>query len=396
MTEKITRWIFGTAAVRVSGDTARFINVAVKSGITPLELHREADSVRLVIRASQFKKLHKLKIRTHTRVRLLEKHGGPFVLHRILRRPGLALGAGLGVALFIYLSGFYWGVSISGEAPYAKSEILEAAQHCGAYIGAPRGELDTALASYRVMRELPRLSWASLNTDGCFITLSVRSALEKEQGAQHDGAYDIVASRAGLVREITAESGTVLVEVGSAVGVGQVLVSGVTEIGDPWGEEPLRHLLSHARAEVIAETRHTFTASCPLRMESAREIVRGERRALYVLGVRIPLGLSGAPDADRTAYTREPLTLLGTELPVWTETLRAADLEPVTVEFSEAEAKSRALEKVRQLEAFYLGETGELLSEAVSYSVRDGVVYVSASCVCLENIAREVSLTDGQ
>ena len=68
----------------------------------------------------------------------------------------------------------------------------------------------------------------------------------------------------------------------------------------------------------------------------------------------------------------------------------------MTVEFSEAEAKSRALEKVRQLEAFYLGETGELLSEAVSYSVRDGVVYVSASCVCLENIAREVSLTDGQ
>ena len=29
-------------------------------------------------------------------------------------------------------------------------------------------------------------------------------------------------------------------------------------------------------------------------------------------------------------------------------------------------------------------------------SVRDGVVYASASCVCLENIAREVSLTDGQ
>ena len=70
MTEKLARWVFGTATARVSGDTARFLNIAVKSGVTPLELHREADGVRLVIRASQFKTLHTLTTRTHTRVRL--------------------------------------------------------------------------------------------------------------------------------------------------------------------------------------------------------------------------------------------------------------------------------------------------------------------------------------
>ena len=396
MTEKLARWVFGTATARVSGDTARFLNIAVKSGVTPLELHREADGVRLVIRASQFKKLHKIKLRTHTRVRLVNRRGGPFILRRLLCRPGLLLGTALGVALFIRLSGFYWGISISGEAPYAKSEILAAAQRCGAYIGAPRKALDTALASNRVLLELPRLSWASLNTDGCFITLNVRAALEKDAGAEHDGAYDIVASRAGLVREITAESGTVLVEVGSAVAEGQVLVSGVTEIGDPWGEEPLRHLLSHARAEVIAETRHTFTASCPLETVSVREKALGERRALYVLGVRIPLGLSGAPDAPLTAVSREPLTLLGTELPVWVETLRIVEPETVAVTFTEEEAKHRALEKVHELEDFYLGETGKLLSEEITYTVRGGVVYASAYCVCEENIAREVSLSEAR
>ncbi|MGN0478586.1 MAG: sporulation protein YqfD [Hominenteromicrobium sp.] len=396
MTEKITRWLFGTAKVRVSGDTARFINVAVKSGAGPLELCRDGADALLTIRARDFKKLHRIKIRTHTRVRLVKKSGGPFLLRRLLRRPGLVLGAALGAALFVYLSGFYWGVGISGEAPYSKSELLAAAERCGAYIGASKKELDTALASSRVMRELPRLSWASLNTEGCFITLNVRASLEKEQGASHEGAYDVVASRAGLVRKITAESGTVLVEVGSAVAEGQVLVSGVTEIGDPWGEEPLRHLLSHARAEVIAETRHTFTASCPLKTESVREIPRGERHALYVLGVRIPISLSGAPKADRTACSSETLTLLGTELPVRLETLRAVDLEPETVEFTEEEARRRALEEVRQLEEFCLGETGELLSEEIDYWVKDGVVYASAACVCLENIAQEVSLTDGQ
>ena len=119
----------------------------------------------------------------------------------------------------------------------------------------------------------------------------------------------------------------------------------------------------------MAETRHTFTASCPLIVESTREIDAGERKNLYLLGLRIPLSLSGAKDCEIAAYEREPLTLLGTELPVWTETLRCAELQPVTVEFTEEEARQRAYEKVRLLEENYLGETGILLSETVSYTL---------------------------
>ena len=33
--KKITHWVLGTATARVSGDTARFINIAVKTGLRP-------------------------------------------------------------------------------------------------------------------------------------------------------------------------------------------------------------------------------------------------------------------------------------------------------------------------------------------------------------------------
>ncbi|MFQ8639045.1 MAG: sporulation protein YqfD [Acutalibacteraceae bacterium] len=395
MTEKIARWAFGTATARVSGDTARFMNVAVKSGIVPLKIDRQGESLLLTVRAKQYRRLHAVKVRTHARVRLIGRRGWPFVLRRALRRPGLLLGAVLGIALYGWLSGFYWGVTVEGEAPYAESEILEAAEDCGAYVGASRAALDEALASSRLQLALPKISWASMNTDGCFITLSVRGAVERDPGADHSGAYDIVAKRAGLVRSVTAESGTVLAEVGSAVAEGEVLVSGITEIGDPYSEEPVRHLLSHARAKVMAETRHTFTASCPLTLESKRETDTGTRRALYVLGVRVPLGLSGAPDSEITAYSREPLTLLGTALPVWVETLRTAAYEPVTVALTEEQAQQRAYEKIRQMQEIYLGEEGVLLSETVTYSLKDGVVYVFSECVCEENIAEAVPISSG-
>ena len=145
----------------------------------------------------------------------------------------------------------------------------------------------------------------------------------------------------------------------------------------------------------MAETRHTFTASCPLTLESKRETDTGTRRALYVLGVRVPLGLSGAPDSEITAYSREPLTLLGTALPVWVETLRTAAYEPVTVALTEEQAQQRAYEKIRQMQEIYLGEEGVLLSETVTYSLKDGVVYAFSECVCEENIAEAVPISSG-
>lgn len=396
MMEKLTRWISGTATARISGDTARFINILVRSGIPPMEIKPDGDSMVITVRARQYKTLHAVKIRTHAGVKLLHKGGLPFAWRKAVRRPGMLIGAMLGITLAFWLSGFYWGVEIEGEMPVAQSELLAEAAACGFYIGAPRGEVDAVQAARDLLEQLPELSWASFNTDGCFVSLSVRAAEQRAEGTDHKGAYDIIASRTGVIRSIAAQSGTVLVKVGSAVEAGDVLVSGITVIGDEYDEErPIRHLLSHARAEVMAETQHTFTASCPLVSESVREMIMGERKALYILGLRIPLLFSGVQDTEVTAYERDTLTLLGVKLPVWTETLRCAEQMPVTVEFTEEEAKQRAYERVRQLEENYLGETGTLLSEIVTYKIKDGVVYAVAQCAVEENIAREVSIIDG-
>ena len=282
--KKITHWVLGTATARVSGDTARFMNIAVKTGLRPIRLQKDGKDVLFTLYAKDYKKLHKIKQRTHARVKLAEKSGFPFRFRRMLRRPGLLLGTALGVALMLFLSGFYWEMTISGEdIPYAESEILAAAKRVGVYIGAPRST-DTALASVALLEELPELSWASFNTEGCTVQLELRTSVTKAAGAEHDGTGDIVASRAGLIHSITAQNGTVLVKVGSACAAGQVLVSGITQVGDPYDPEynPVRYFYTRARAEILAETQRTFTASCPLSTETVRETDLGTQRARAV------------------------------------------------------------------------------------------------------------------
>lgn len=392
--KKITHWVLGTATARVSGDTARFINIAVKTGLRPIRLQKDGKDVLFTLYAKDYKKLHKIKQRTHARVKLAEKSGFPFRFRRMLRRPGLLLGTALGVALMLFLSGFYWEMTISGEdIPYAESEILAAAKRVGVYIGAPRST-DTALASVALLEELPELSWASFNTEGCTVQLELRTSVTKAEGAEHDGTGDIVASRAGLIHSITAQNGTVLVKVGSACAAGQVLVSGITQVGDPYDPEynPVRCFYTRARAEILAETQRTFTASCPLSTETVRETDLGTQRALYILGVRVPLSLSDAPKGQ-TAYTRTPFVLQGHTLPLWVETVRVYEEETVPVTFTEEEAQRRALENLHQLQKLALGEDGRVLTENITYQTKDGAVYVTSRCVCLENIAQEAPLT---
>ena len=96
--KKITHWVLGTATARVSGDTARFINIAVKTGLRPIRLQKDGKDVLFTLYAKDYKKLHKIKQRTHARVKLAEKSGFPFRFRRMLRRPGLLLGTALGVA----------------------------------------------------------------------------------------------------------------------------------------------------------------------------------------------------------------------------------------------------------------------------------------------------------
>lgn len=65
--------------------------------------------------------------------------------------------------------------------------------------------------------------------------------------------------------------------------------------------------------------------------------------------------------------------------------MRVYEEETVPVTFTEEEAQRRALENLHQLQKLALGEDGRVLTENITYQTKDGAVYVTSRCVCLEN-----------
>lgn len=391
--QRFTRWVLGTASARVSGDTARFLNVAVRSGIVPLTVRRDGEDLLLTVRPGQYRALRPVRRRTGAKMRLAGKGGLPFLLARLWRRPGLIAGAVLAAMLYHALSGTYWGVSVEGDAPYAVSEILAAAKEAGAYVGARRDALDAGWANHVLEERLPKLSWAAVNTEGCFITVRVRAAAAREPAGESGGVYHVRAKRGGLVRRIEAERGTVVTKTGTYAEEGALLVSAVRTLGDPWGEAPLFNLYTHAKARVYAETRHSFTGTCALEEPAVREEPVGTRRALSVFGVRIPLSFSGAPEAALSGYRQTPLVLLGRALPVVFEEQRLAREVPVTVRYTPDEARARALERAETLLENYLPADAEVLRREAEVRVENGMATATLHCTLLEDIAEEVEMT---
>ena len=262
MLEKVFHLLSGYAEFQVEGDGPRFFNITAKSRIGLWGYRRREGLPVARIKAREYKKLRGAYRRSWARPRLLKKRGAPFLLHRLEARKGLLLGALCGGALYWFLSGFLWGVSVTGTQLMPPSRVLEAAARQGLYQGCAQREMNPRGAALGILSELPELSWAGISTDGCFAEIAVKEGEPKPQPEEEAGWSNIVASREGKVVEIQAQSGRPEVKLGEAVERGQLLISGLyEEEQDPWAEpnpNPLQ-VTGPARGSVTAETWRTFT-----------------------------------------------------------------------------------------------------------------------------------------
>lgn len=392
MLEKLFHLLFGFARFRVIGDGARFFTACAKTRIGLWGYRRESGQAMACVRAREYRRLRRVCRRTGVRLRVVEKRGLPFWVQRLSRRKGLLAGAICGAALYIFLSGFTWGVTVSGTQRLPDSLILEAAGRCGIYVGSrlegqsPRG------ANAGIQTQVEGLSWVGVNTDGCFTHIQVSESSEKPQLADEKGWSNIVAAREGRVVEVQAESGRPEVALGDTVVKGQLLISGLyQEKQDPWAE-PLEHPLQvtgPARGSVVAETYREFTVQVSARKKEWADTGRRQSRyTLCLFGVRIPLGAPFGEAGEGVRCWREAFQAraLGTPLPLSLQREVRVCLEEQTRGLSEEEQKEQALLKLRQAQRAAIAPGGKVAQEELSYSFTEGVCVLQAKCRCLEEI----------
>lgn len=258
----------------------RFADGEIYGAVSPLDYYRTAETAR----------------KYGVKLRAKERRGAYFTLLKYRRRIGLYLGFVLFCAMLTVFQSQVQDISINGDVH--KAQVLNILEECGIGIGAPTSSLNISRAEQMLMLGIENCAWVDVSCVGFRVNVQVEKGIEKPE-IEDKQPRNIVASRpAQIVRQVVRD-GMSVVNNGSGVNTGDLLVSGTV----PDGRDKIMFVRSDA--EMIGEWSETREFFVPY--TETVNIADGEQKIFkwLVLGDdEYPL-FWGKAEAENSLYKEE-------------------------------------------------------------------------------------------
>lgn len=377
----------GTVFVQlVSADPSAALRTMAEQGITVFDVSIGQDEMtcRFRIQRRYYIALESIAKRRGDQLTVLGRKGIFWALKGLAERPVLCCGMLIVFLLAVYLPSRIFFFRVEGNATVDTRAILAAAEECGIQFGISRRELRSEKMKNALLEAIPQLQWAGINTAGCVATISVRERQVVDSAPEKAGVSSIVASRDGVIQELTVLRGNGVCKVGQAVKAGQVLISGYTDCG-------ISIRATRAEGEIYASTQRQLTVAAPTQWSQRGAQTLVSKNFSLIFGKnRINLwkdsGIS--PSSCVKMYSESYLTLPGGfQLPIAlvTETYIACDFADCAVAGEDSAAM------LEDFAATYLSQqmiAGQVLSGAQEMTAGEGVVILRGKYACYEMIGQ--------
>ncbi len=383
----ILRFLCGSVRFSVRGPfPERFINLAMRCNASLWDIKRDEEGLSACVIANRYKLLKSAAGKTKMKMRLTSKRGLPFILLPYRRRAGFVLGFVFFCLTLWTMSNFIWIVEFPDAGEELSPRIEAAAYEAGIYPGRLRSSMDSQSLATLLELNVSELSWAAVNIFGSRVSIDIREYERYPEKPSLDEPCNLVASKGGVIVEISPAHGFVEVQKGDVVATGDLLVSGVVD--DAMGNVSL----IHATGKVIARTDYRFTETVPLLQTEPLTTGRVVTiRRLTFLGLEMPLFIGREPEGDFIkTRTESPLRIASCELPVryieehWTE------VSDMTHIISERDAVNRAFERIDE-RISELGDA-EVISRTEYIETDINSVTVTVDFTVHQNIAVEENI----
>ncbi len=254
---RIWNYIRGYVIILVEGFfPEKFINVCINRGIFLWDINRQnSRSVTLKVGVRAFKKLRPAARKTRCRLSVRAKKGLPFLLRKYRKRKTFAVGCLIFVGMVYLLSSFIWTVEVYGNEKVPTQEIVESLSESGLKAGVWKPVINTETITNRMMISMQELAWISIDISGTRAIVEVAERVKQPRIIEKDVPCNIVAAKDGIVDSIYVKEGTPIVDEGSTVKKGDLLVAGMVE--SKYGV--VRYV--HAMADITARTWYEESAA---------------------------------------------------------------------------------------------------------------------------------------
>ncbi len=224
---KFLSFLTGYVRIMVWGNNLeKFINMAAGRGIFLWDIKRlDSEHILVSARLSAVHPLRHIARATKCRFKFRGREGLPFLLSRVRRRKSLLAGAAVFLLGMYMLSSFIWFVDIEGNKKITDRQILESASKAGLKKWVFKWNFTPSKVETAIKEDYPEISWAGVYIKGTRVEIQV--AEKVIPGVRDEHPAHIVATKAGLIKEILVLSGNPAVKEGDTVVPGQILISGI-------------------------------------------------------------------------------------------------------------------------------------------------------------------------
>lgn len=256
----------------------RFINICVHKNILLWKMQREKSSILFTnVGMKDFKKIRKIAKETKCKVRIKQKRGVPFLLHKYKKRKIFFAFLIFLLAIIFLSSQFIWNIDITGNEKMETQEIQQWLQDNGLTIGKWKNKINQKEIVHKMRLEKEQLAWVGIEIKGTNAIVKVVEAEEKPVIINESEYCNIISQVDGMITRIKAQNGTPLVKPGDVVKKGNILIGGYLE-GKFTGMQYV-----HAEGEIEAKTWYSERKEIPFLQEKKEKTGNSEKK--YAIGI---------------------------------------------------------------------------------------------------------------
>lgn len=349
----VYRFISGYLTVIFYGEfPEKILNLTSFNRIYLWNSRRTKKGIEANIFVKDFKNIRPILKNSGIKVHILKKHGLPFKIAKNRKRSGIIVGLIIFISFLSFMSWHIWIIDVEGNENVKAEEIKAVLSEMGIREGVKKSSINSKQKREELLLQIDSLAWASLNTEGCRLTVNVSEIKNKKP--QNSMPSNLKAKADGIITKIDVSSGNCLVKKGDTVKAGDVLVSGIIErLGSTE--------FVKSKGVIIATTERSVTVKGDF-----KQVITGEngktktKRVLEIFSLKIPLYLGSESESYNETTKVCQSSLFGQKLPLRIYEKQFRFTEEYTVTYT----RERLTEKLKKEIADKLKE-----SKVVDYKI---------------------------
>ncbi|MDD6237465.1 MAG: sporulation protein YqfD [Clostridiales bacterium] len=379
------RYMKGTLRFRAYGGYfERFINLAAQNGYSLWGVYKKDQIFYGMTTVKDYKKLAKTAKKAGVRLRVADKKGFPFLVHRYRNRFGLLIGICFFVLFLLFMQNFVWQIDVVGNQNIQTKQIEDLAKSLGLHTGAYLHNINFEQIQREMELQLPNIAWITVNHNKTKVVIELCESTKIPDMEGEDTPSNLVAKKDGIIKYMEIYSGQKIVKQGDIVSEGDLLVSGIQE------DQFQQTHFYPSRGKIIAETYQTKTFSQPLQFSDKQYTGQVKKRHyLDLFGLKVPMFLAFHMEGTfERSQQYAPLVLFQKQFPLGWYTLEYKEFQTVQREYTTQEAEEVLLKQIEIYETKEL-QNIKIISKEMEKTESENSYEISISYTFEEDIAKE-------